>query len=238
MQKLFRIRASQAHKIMGRIGITDKQKETVAKYLAKDKLTENQSKELLELQVKAANTTLPETCTTYLKEWYANDNEKIYSKQMNKGINVEDDLIDFMAICLGFGLAEKNRVRVSDEYMEGECDVDLPSCIVDVKAPWNKKTLHDSTEGLDKGYETQLIVYCHLYKKPKGILFYGLMNTPETDWSEEIVYDDFPINERWHAYTVNANPSYINEIIERVKLCRTWLENYDIEIKGKLGRIN
>jgi len=182
---------------------------------------------------------LSQTCKTYLHEWYANDKEEIFSKYMDKGINVENDLIDFMAVQLGFGMAEKNVVRLQDEFMEGECDVDLPNCIVDVKASWNRTTLHKQViEGLDKDYEWQLIGYCHLYKKPKGILFYGLMNTPETDWSDEVVFEDMPNESRWLAYEVLASEEKIQAIIERVKQCREYLVEYDKLIKSKLGRVN
>jgi len=182
---------------------------------------------------------LSQTCKTYLHEWYANDKEEIYSKYMDKGINVENDLIDFMAVQLGFGMAEKNVVRLRDEFMEGECDVDLPNCIVDVKASWNRTTLHKQViEGLDKDYEWQLIGYCNLYKKPKGILFYGLMNTPETDWSDEVVFEDMPNESRWLAYEVPASEEKIQAIIERVKQCREYLVEYDKLIKSKLGRVN
>lgn len=182
---------------------------------------------------------LSQTCKTYLHEWYANDREEIYSKYMEKGINVEPELIDFMAVQLGFGMAEKNIVRLHDEFIEGECDVDLPNCIVDVKASWNRTTLHKQViEGLDKDYEWQLIGYCHLYKKPKGILFYGLMNTPETNYSDEIVFEDMPNELRWLAYEVPASEEKVKAIIERVKQCREYLLEYDKLIKSKLGKLN
>lgn len=182
---------------------------------------------------------LPQTAKTFLNEWYANDNEQIYSKYMEKGINVENDLIDFMADVLGFGLAEKNRVRLEDEFFTGECDVDLPSCVIDVKASWNRKTLQCQViDGLDKDYEAQLKGYCHLYKKDKAILFFGLMNTPETNYSEEIVYEDMPINERWIAYSIDSDTEFINQVKERVLLCRAYLEKHDILIKSTLGRLN
>lgn len=182
---------------------------------------------------------LPQTAKTYLHEWYANDNEQIYSKYMEKGINVENDLIDFMADVLGFGLAEKNRIRLEDEFFTGECDVDLPSCVIDVKASWNRKTLQQQVlEGLDKDYEAQLKGYCHLYKKEKAILFFGLMNTPENNYSEEIVYENMPVNERWIAYSIDADTEFINQVKERVLLCRAYLEKYDILIKSTLGRLN
>lgn len=181
---------------------------------------------------------LSQTCKTYLHEWYANDQEEIYSKYMEKGIQVEPELIDFMAVQLGFGMAEKNIIRMEDEYMTGECDVDLPEHIVDVKASWNKKTLHQQViEGLDPDYEKQIKGYCHLYKKPKGILFFGLMNTPETDWSDEVVFDNLPDTERWVAYEVQADNEFIEQVYQRVLQCREYLESYDKLIKSKLGTL-
>ena len=182
---------------------------------------------------------LSQTCKTYLHEWYSNDNEQIHSKYMDKGNQVEDELIDFMANVLGFGLAEKNKVRVSDEYFDGECDVDLPNCVIDVKASWNRKTLQQQViDGINSDYEWQLHGYMHLYNKPKAILFYGLMNTPSTDWSDEIVYEDMPDNERWIAYQFNYDIDKITAIKERVEMCRAYLIGYDKLIKSKLGTIN
>jgi hypothetical protein len=182
---------------------------------------------------------LPQTCKSFLHEWYANDNEQVYSKYMEKGINVENDLIDFMADVLGFGLAEKNRIRLEDEFFTGECDVDLPSYVIDVKASWNRKTLQQQViDGLDKDYEAQLKGYCHLYKKDKAILFFGLMNTPETNYSEEIVYEEMPVNERWIAYSIDADAVFIDAVKERVLLCRAYLESHNVLIKSKLGRLN
>lgn len=182
---------------------------------------------------------LSQTCKTYLHEWYANDQEQIYSKYMEKGNEVEDDLIDFMARQLGYGMAEKNRVRVSDEFFDGECDVDFHDCIVDVKASWSRKTLHKQVlNGLDKDYEMQLKGYCHLYKKPKGVLFFGLMNTPETNFSPEVVYEDMPENERWLAYNVIADHEFIELVKQKVIQCREYLIEYDKLIKSKLGNIH
>ncbi len=182
---------------------------------------------------------LSATCKTYLQEWYANDDEPIHSKYIDKGEMVEDDLIDFMAIQLGFGLAEKCRQGRSDEYFTGTCDVELDDTIVDVKAPFNKKTfLQNITEGINTDYEWQLIGYCHLYNKPKGILFYGLMDTPgDVNYGNEVTYSDMPMNERWIAYNIPANPEKVNLIIERVKECRNYLEKYDAIIKEKLGKL-
>lgn len=182
---------------------------------------------------------LSQTCKTYLHTWYANDKDEINSKYIDKGNEVESDLIDFMAIQLGFGMAEKNTVRLVEDWIEGECDVNQPECVVDVKASWNKTTLHKQViDGLDKDYEWQLKGYCYLYKKPKGILFFGLMNTPETDYSAEIVFEDLPSNERWLAYEVIPTEQDFEAIYDRVIQCREYLESYDKLIKSKLGHLN
>lgn len=238
MERLFRIRCSQIGKIMGRVGLTENQYLEFEK-LGKQGRTAIQEKRFQELYAKHINPELPETCKTYLHTWYANENEQIHSKYIDKGIEVEGELIDFMAEQLGFGMAEKNRVRVSDEFMEGECDVDLPTCVVDVKASWNKKTLQQVViDGYDKDYEYQLQGYMHLYNKPTAYLFYGLMNTPETDWQPEIVYDDMPANERWIAFKFDYDIDKITAIKERVEQCRAYLIEYDKKIKSKLGKIN
>ena len=182
---------------------------------------------------------LSQTCKTYLNEFYANDNEQIYSKYIEKGIAVENDLIDFMAEQLEYGLAEKCMQSASNEFMTGSCDVITHDAIVDVKASYNLGTLHkQAVEGLKDEYYWQLMVYMELYNRTKGIVFHGLMNTPSTDWSEEIVYEDMPSNERWIAYNIEYNAEIIKAIEERVIQCRAYLDEYDKLIKNKLGKIN
>lgn len=182
---------------------------------------------------------LSQTCKTYLESWYSNDNEEIYSKYMDKGNQVESELIDFMAQQLGYGLAEKCLESASNEFMQGCCDVVTIDAIIDVKASYNRNTLHKQViEGLKDEYYWQMLVYLELYKRDKGIIFHGLMNTPSTDWSEEVVYEDMPDNERWIAYQFNYDIDKINAVKERVLLCRAYLERYDILVKSKLGRIN
>jgi hypothetical protein len=182
---------------------------------------------------------LSQTCKTYLESWYSNDNEEIYSKYMDKGNQVESELIDFMAQQLGYGLAEKCRESASNEFMQGSCDVVTIDAIIDVKASYNRNTLHKQViEGLKDEYYWQMLVYLELYKRDKGIIFHGLMNTPSTDWSDEIVYEDMPENERWIAYQFNYDIDKITAIKERVEMCRAYLIGYDKLIKSKLGTIS
>lgn len=243
--KLFIINASSANKIMGRVGLTEIQLAKMAELTERDNnpmaksLTANMRIELNGLLKEHKNPQLPKTCKTFLHEWYANDNEDIYSKYTAKGEMVEDDLIDFAIAQLGYGIGEKNRVRISDEYFTGECDVDLSECVIDVKAAWNKTTLHQRViEKIDEDYKLQLEIYCHLYGKPKGILFHGLMDTPpDANNGNEVIYSDLPDKERWFAFTIPANPTRIDQVRERVLMCREYLVRYDNLIRSMLGNI-
>jgi hypothetical protein len=243
MSKLFKIRASATHKIMGAIGLTatqeKKRAELVFRKETKDNLTEKMQADLDALQYTFKNPQLPQTAKTYLEEWYANDDEEIYSKYMAKGNDVENELIDFMADMLGLGLADKNKVSMSDEFFTGSCDVETTDTIIDVKAPWNKKTLQRAAVSkIDEGYDSQIKVYCHLWQKEKGVLFYGLMDTPDSvNYGNEVVYSELPDSQRWVAFEVKADPKFIDSVIERVKMCREYLAQYELEVSNKLGKI-
>lgn len=241
--ELFKIHASQCHKIMGEIGLTENQTSERSELLDKQlkgvkPLTKLMEEKLIYLNDKFLNPQLPETCTTFLKEFYAGDNEQIHSKYLDKGNFVEDDNIDLAADVLGYGMASKNTITFSDEFMVGTCDVDLPDAIMDVKSPWNNKTLLDNIDKIDPAYEWQLRVYMKLWRKQKGILFYGLQNTPESDFYPEITFDHLPINKRWLAYVVNRDESLENKIITRVLACREWLERYDKRVNGRIGKMH
>ncbi len=178
-------------------------------------------------------------CKTYLENWYANDNEEIHSKYFDKGNMVENECIDLMASVLDKGMAFKNDEHKEDEYFTGTCDVQLDDCIVDVKSVWGRKGLHAACDGLDKDYEWQLRGYLHLYNKSKAILFYGLCDTPEEcNYGNEVIYSDMPIEKRWVAYNIDADAELLQAIIDKVIMCREYLEEYDLKINNKLGKIN
>lgn len=228
---------------MGPIGLTELQQikldELIARTLSGAKpLTPNMNADMNLLAKRRAQPELPDGAKTFLREWYAADEERFWSKYTDKGNIVEEENIDMMARVLGYGLAEKNIVQYSDEYLIGTPDSVLPDCICDIKSPWNNKTLQAAIEALDSDYEWQLRGYMRLLNKDNSILFYGLQNTPsEVNNDYEISYDHLPENERWHGYIIKRDLKIENEIIHRVVMCRTWLEKYDKLIKSRLGRI-
>lgn len=187
---------------------------------------------------KGVGTKLSVGCQTFLKEWYANEpKEDIRSKYIDKGNFVEDDLIDFMAEQLGFGLAKKNIETIQDDYFEGTCDVELPSCIVDVKAMWSYITLLNVL-CIDPDHEWQVRGYMHLYNKLEAIVFYGLVNTPEDiNYGNEVTYDHIPAEQRWIAFKVKHDPNKIEQIKVQVLKCRAWLIEYDLLVKARMGKV-
>lgn len=234
---------------MGTVGLTETQKKRFDELhlrnsdpLAKP-LTDIMKKEFELLKDGLVNPKLPETCTSYLKEWYANEYQSLHNKYVDKGNMCEHECIEFMANVLEFGIAEKNTTQKETDFITGSCDVDLPVAVVDVKCPWNKETLQSNVTGMDDGYKWQGKGYMILFKKNKFILFYGLMDTDESiNFGDEVIYSDLPNEERWIAYEINYTneelKQFEHEINQRVLMCRDWLDKYDQLVKSKMGKIN
>lgn len=184
---------------------------------------------------------LSQGAKTYLQEWYTGEHKEIHCRQVDKGHYVEQDLIDFMASQLGYGLCDKNIIPNEDDFfITNGCDVLLDGVIVDVKACWDIKSLHKhAIAPIDCDYNWQLLGYMHLYKRTKGIVFHGLMNTPaDINYGVEVSYEHLPTKERWTAHYVNYDIALIKEVEGKVIKCREYLVEYDYLVKSRLGRIN
>lgn len=181
---------------------------------------------------------LPETAKTYLVEWVTNSFEDVQSKYMTKGILMENEAIDFMATQLGLGIAEKNINIFSNDYLVGTPDVITEDLVIDLKCSWNQKTLNESALKLNKDYEWQLRAYMMLTNIDNSILFYALMDTPsEANYGKAVSFSHLSEKERWTAFKITRDLAIEQEIIDRVLLCRKWLDEYETEIKKKLGTI-
>lgn len=243
--RIFKIRCSAIGKIMGRIGLTEIQEKRLSELetRANDKsakpLTDLMKAELAQLQVAKANPELPETCKSYLREWYAGDSEELHSKYLDKGIFVESENIDFAAKVLGYGLLDKcNEPNENEYFITDSCDVKIGKTIIEIKSSWNNESLQSVVyKGSDKDYEWQTQGYMNIYNCDNAILFYGLVNTPEeVNYGNEITFDHIPENERWIAFEFKRNDELVNQVIERVKLCREWLKVYDKQFKSRVGQ--
>lgn len=236
----FKIRASQASKIMGRIGLTEKQEADLADLLAKPKPTEKQKQYLADLAEKKANPALPETCLTYLKEWYAEqvygDREEIKSKYLDKGNLMESSAIDFVADRLGYGLLDKNEQFFENDFTMGTPDVITKTEILDTKCPWSSKTFLDSVlSPLSDAYYWQMQAYMGLTGLKSAKVCFCLMDTPaDANYGREVSYAEISPELKFHAKEVEFDEEAIEALKARVLLCRKWLEEYDAKVKELL----
>ncbi len=185
--KSFKIRASAAHSIMaGSIGLSEKQELRIKELSDRDKgtgkpLTANMKLELSGLQNLAKNPELPQGAKTYCKEWLK---KKLYgrradikSKYIDKGNLCEEDGFTVMSLQLNLGMVYKNTERKSNNYAEGECDLNLNDIVYDNKCSWSLDTFPMfEIECPDPKYQTQLDVYAWLWKSNEMVLCYTLVN--------------------------------------------------------------
>ena len=190
--KEFKIRCSAIGKIMaGNMGLTEAQEVKFQTLSVKEKLTELQAKELVELQRKKIFPELPKTAKSFCQMWLK---EQLYDRQIDfgskyteKGNTVEDESIEFIARQLGLseldimsGSFLKNYEFFENEFMCGTPDVIQPEYVVDAKNPWNFSTFPlFETELPEEDYYWQAQGYMNLTGKSHYKLIYTLMNTPE-----------------------------------------------------------
>jgi len=242
--KPFKIRCSQLSKIMGDLsgGLTEKERETLVEFEQRESgkgkpLTEIMKQKMISLQNKeCAPLELPETCKTYLKEWYAEqiygDREEIRSKYMDEGNACENDAIDISERMLGYFMLSKNDDFYLNEWCEGPPDVVTDSEILDTKCPWSGKTFLDQVlQDLSDAYKWQGIAYMWLAERKQARFCFCLVNTPEyVNYGTEVRYDDVPDNMKFHAKTVLWSDEYPKLISDRVEMCRKWLEEYHAKV--------
>jgi len=112
------------------------------------------------------------------KEFIYGYDERVTSKYMDKGIQVEDESIDlYNAVHLTSHA--KNTERRNNEWITGEADIVADDRIIDIKSSWCLTTFPVlADQGEDKSYEWQLRAYMMLWDKPRADIAYCLVSTP------------------------------------------------------------
>ena len=127
--------------------------------------------------------------------------------------------------------------------------------VIDMKNSWDAITFEKRINKIiDEGYEDQGQCYLELYDCEEFMLVFALMNMPDgliKDEEKRILYqygtdmdgsaeynkscaefrkkcnfDHLPLRERFFEFNVNRNRERYNEIVNRIILCRTWLNEY------------
>lgn len=124
--------------------------------------------------------------TKLAKEAVYGYDERISSKPMQKGIQVEDQSIELLNSVL-FTSYAKNTERKTNEWITGECDIFTGLKIIDIKSSWSLATFPALAEdGENKTYTWQLAAYMWLWDVDSAAIAYCLVSTPE----ELIGYED------------------------------------------------
>jgi len=164
---------------------------------------------------------------TYLKEWVISQlygvEKQIKSKYLDKGIQFEDQAIDFTVKMLSIDFAMKNEKRFEDDYFTGEPDIILDDLIIDIKNSWDAFTFPlFEAEIPNSDYFYQLQVYMHLTGKRKAKLVYVLLDTPATNWDAGIMYQ-VPDELRIKTFDIEYDPTVIESLINKVIEARQYI---------------
>jgi len=172
---------------------------------------------------------------TWLKEQIYGYKHEVSSKYMEKGIEVEDESIDYIAEELGYGFLSKNTMSYENDFLTGTPDLIVDGVVIDIKNSWSHWTLPlFDTEIPNKGYYYQLQCYMALCNLDKAKLIYTLMDTP-TDilnaWTDvPYSYEDIESKYRIKVFDVERSDEDIDKIYERVAECREYIKTLNSKL--------
>jgi hypothetical protein len=194
---------------------------------------------------------LSQTAKTYIEEEILRAKygviKQFYSRYTDKGNLVEGEAIEMASKSLELGLIWKNEEHFTNDFLTGTPDVNTDDILLDVKSSWDATTFpFFATEIPTKDYYYQLQGYMELTGKTEALLVYCLVNTPiemvedeirrahwnahlleeDLDLRDEIlkrhVFDHIPLNRRVKVFKVEKDEQVIEQIKERVELCREY----------------
>lgn len=196
---------------------------------------------------------LSQTAKTYIEEQVLRAKYGVIktfsSRYTDKGNLVEDEAIDMASNGLELGFLYKNHEHFENEFLTGTPDVNTNDILLDVKSSWDATTFpFFATEIPTKDYWYQLQGYLELTGKTDALLVYCLVNTPiqmvedeirRAHWAAQLLeenydlraevlkrhnFDHIPLNRRVKVFKVEKDEQVVNEIKERVELCREYYE--------------
>ena len=239
---------------------TEKQMELLSTLQAKEKRTEKQEETLKDLiEKRDAKPCLQAGAKTYLQDWMK---EKLYGKTKEfsnqytaKGILCEPAAIQFVSEMMGYGMIEKNTERIENEWMSGECDLNLSDTVEDIKNSWDIFTFPLFADKLpESDYFYQLQGYMELFGKNKAAVNYCLIDAPEDiidqqarkisyaagctevdlelhdEVREKLSYTNIPNELRLKRFEFERDDTVIQAIKDRVVLCREYIESEWVKI--------
>jgi len=168
-----------------------------------------------------------ETAKGLVKDIWIYDKYKrrplVFSKQMRKGIECEEDSLSLYTATQGAFVA-KNEKNFTNEYLTGTPDAFNKTLVVDVKTSWDIFTFADAE--ITTLYEWQLRAYMMLLNVDHAELAYCLVDMPSAMLSDELyrLQYNFTGGEENPAYEDAANQLLLNSVYsdipaeERIKV--------------------
>jgi hypothetical protein len=143
--------------------------------------------------------TLSETAKSYIQDLFKERELGIYkefsSRYTDKGLEMEDEAIQFASEVLNWDFVVKNETRFNNDWITGEPDINTDSLLADIKCSWNGSTFPLFDETLkNKDYYYQLQGYLMLTGHETSELVYTLMNTPLQIVEDEIRRQHWKLN--------------------------------------------
>ena len=227
----FKIRASASGNIKVS-SLTDNQLNNIITLEGKNKVTERQQITLDELRVKRDNPVLTEGSKTFIQTWLKEQiyerSKNIENKYMSKGLEMEDQAIQFISSNLyGGNMMFKNEELYSNNFFTGTPDVIYSDTVIDVKCSWDAFTFPLYETEIDAGYYAQLQVYMDLLGLEKADLVYCLMDTPKdliyNDTLEYHTYGSVDPKYRIKRYSFEKDEKFIQELKNAVIKSREYI---------------
>jgi hypothetical protein len=190
----------------------------------------------------------------YIAEKYGRKKD-IQTKQMKKGIEVEQDSIDLLSMYLKMPF-NKNEQRFTNDFITGLPDIIDNDRIIDIKSSYDLWTfIGNIPDKLDSLYYWQMQSYMWLANAKSAIIAYCLVNTPSSIIEQEKYYmlkkmdvateenpeyvreamkiefnmsfDDISIDERVLMFNVSRNEDDILRIQQKVEKAREFLRELE-----------
>lgn len=197
---------------------------------------------------KGMGQTAKSYCEQWLKEQLYNRKYEFSSKYTQKGNEVEDNSLDFVAEQLGYGLCLKNEQFFENDFVKGTPDAILEDLIIDVKNSWDWNSFPLFAKEIPtKNYYYQLQAYMWLTGIKNAKLIYVLSDTPahliereawyfaknngygELDaeiyekFEQQMTYPDVDPKLKLKVFDIAFDEKVIEDIKVRVLQCRDYI---------------
>lgn len=207
------------------------------KVYAKKVRTDEEKAQVAEFWSRGLSKGAKTALTTYAKEMLYGYSKVVTSKEMDKGINCEQDSIDLFNR-VHFTRHVKHVGRVQNDILSGECDLLVPNVeTLDIKTAWNLDTFPAISDDChDAMYEWQGRAYMHLYDTRQHTVAFCLVSTPDDlipRWEQvdlhkvdhiapalrvtKITYQRDAKLEQKMIAKCKAAQAYLGELVERIR---------------------